>query len=74
MGQKKEELFLMVECQLIHVQGIMGLYNGYFATPNITIIGSGKGHQWILNPSVNDGWGTKQSLGLSVGKTTRLLI
>lgn len=46
MGEKK--LFLIVESQLINVEGMMELENHHSAT-TIIILVSGKNHQWMLN-------------------------
>ena len=43
----KRQLFLLEQCQLIHVKGTLELYNHLFAAPK-EIIDSGKDYQLVL--------------------------
>lgn len=48
MGEKK--LFLIVESQLINVEGMMGIENHHLANTIVTFVEGGN-HQWILKIS-----------------------
>lgn len=51
--KEKRHLFLIIECQLINVAGVMVTENGHLVT-TIMVVNLGKNHQCLINQMNRD--------------------